>query len=259
MAGIGHFFAWDGGCILIGRHTAAVPPHSHQAIQIVFGLDAPIKLRGGDHGEWIEYSAAIIPSRQPHTLDATAASYAAVILVEPETRVGRALTELYLNDGIASVGDDSLGSLIPSLFSCWLEQPSAAAVVRAVWAILRSLTQGVEPSVITDARIERAVAHINANLSETLTLDDVAKRLTSHRAVFVTCSSSKLGWGCGRTSSGGASSRCGSCSWPENRSLWQRTRPDSLMRLISHARRAGCSAWRRRLSRSRARCLHGSA
>lgn len=175
MAGIGHFFAWDGGCILIGRHTGAVPPHSHQAIQIVFGLDAPIKLRGREDDEWIEYPLAIIPSRQPHALDATTPSYGAVILVEPETRVGRALTELYLNDGIASVGDDSLASLIPSLFSCWLAQPSASAVVQVVWAILRSLTRGVQPSVITDARIERAVAHINANLSETLTLDDVAK------------------------------------------------------------------------------------
>ena len=175
MAGIGHFFAWDGGCVLIGRHTASVPPHSHQAIQIVFGVDAPVQLRGGEGEEWSLYPVAIIPSRQPHALDATAASYGAVILVEPETREGRALTELYLSDGIASVSDGSLPSLIAALFDTWLEQPSAAAVSRAVWAIIRSLTRGVEPSVITDPRIERAVAYINANLQATLTLDAVAK------------------------------------------------------------------------------------
>jgi AraC-like DNA-binding protein len=189
MAGIGHFFAWDGGCVLIGRHTRAVPPHSHQAIQIVFGIDAPVKVRGGDDDEWEEYPAAIIPSRQPHSLDAMAADYAAVILIEPETREGRALTELYLSDGIASVDDGSLSTLMPALFDTWLEHPSAGAVSRAVWTILRSLTRGIQPSVITDQRIERAVAYINANLSGPLTLDDVAKQAylspSRFRHVFV--------------------------------------------------------------------------
>jgi AraC-like DNA-binding protein len=175
MAGIGHFFAWDGGCILIGRHTGAVPPHSHQAIQIVFGLDAPVKVCGGEHEQWRDYPVAIIPSRQPHALDATAAEYGAVILIEPETREGRALTELFLGDGIAKVDDGSLHALVPALFK-WLEHPSAGAVSRAVWDILRSLTKGVQPSVITDPRIERAVAYINANLSGALTLDDVANQ-----------------------------------------------------------------------------------
>ena len=176
MAGIGHFFAWDGGCILIGRHTGAVPPHSHQAIQIVFGLGAPVKLRGAEHESWREYAVAIIPSRQPHALDATAAEYGAVILIEPETREGRALTELFLNDGIASVDDESRYALAPALFNTWLEHPSAGAVSRAVWDILRSLTKGVQPSVITDPRIERAVAYINSSLSGSLTLEDVAKQ-----------------------------------------------------------------------------------
>src|SRR5262245_52259753 len=175
MAGIGHFFAWDGGCILIGRHTAAVPPHSHQAIQIVFGADTPIKLRGGEGEGWKEYPLAIIPSRQPHALDATAASYAAVVLVEPETREGRGLTELYLANGIASVDDASLPVLIAELFNNWLEHPSAAGVSQAVWSIIGSLTRGIEPSTITDPRIERAVAHINANLSGLLSLNEVAK------------------------------------------------------------------------------------
>jgi AraC-like DNA-binding protein len=176
MAGIGHFFAWDGGCVLIGRHTRPVPPHSHQAIQIVFGVDTPVKLRGRENDEWQEYPIAIIPSRQPHELDATAAEYGAVILVEPETREGRALTELYLRDGIASVDDGTLATLIHALFDTWREQPSATAVSRAVWAVLRSLTRGIQPSVITDPRIERAVAYINVNLSGPLTLDDVAKQ-----------------------------------------------------------------------------------
>ena len=175
MAGVGHFFAWDGGCVLIGRHTAFVPPHAHQAIQIVFGQDRNVLLRGSDQEAWVEHRLAIIPSRQPHSLDATACSHACVVFVEPETREGRALTERYLEHGIASVDAPYLADLIPPLFEAWQTRPDSTVVSRAVWQIIRALTGGVEPSVITDPRIERAVAYINVHLSENPTLDEVAR------------------------------------------------------------------------------------
>ena len=160
--------------MLIGKHTAAVPPHSHQAIQIVFGRDANILLRGSEQEAWVEHRLAIIPSRQPHTLDATGSSHACVVFVEPETREGRALTEHYLEHGIASIDAGYLAQLIPPLFEAWLTKPDPAAVSRGVWQIIRALTGGVEPSVITDPRIERAVAFINAHLGEAPTLEEVA-------------------------------------------------------------------------------------
>lgn len=175
MAGLGHFFAWDGGCVLIGKHTAAVPPHAHQAIQIVFGRDSSILLRGSDKDPWVEHRLAIIPSRQPHTLDATASTHACVVFVEPETREGRALTERYLQHGIASVAVEGLAELVPPLFEAWLTRPDPALVSRGVWEIIRALTGGVQPSVITDPRIERAVAFINAHLGEAPTLEEVAR------------------------------------------------------------------------------------
>lgn len=175
MAGRGHFFAWDGGCVLIGKHTASVPPHSHQAIQVVFGLDAPILLRGSEGEEWTSHRLAIVPSRQPHSLDATASSYGCVVLLEPETREGRALTERYLEHGIASIDAPYLAELIPSIFEAWQARPDPAVVTSAIWAIVRALTGGVEPSIITDPRIERAVAFINAHIGEAPTLQEVAR------------------------------------------------------------------------------------
>lgn len=175
MAGIGHFFAWDGGCVLIGKHTARVPLHAHQAIQIVFGRDANIQLRTSETDHWAEYRAAIIPSLQPHSLDATAASYGAVILVEPETREGRAITEQYLHEGIAPIDDGSFATLIAALFDSWLGAPSAKTVTEAVRRIIRALTTGVQPAVVTDARIERAIAYITSHLSTSLSLDEVAR------------------------------------------------------------------------------------
>jgi len=175
MAGRGHFFAWDGGCILIGKHTAPVPPHSHHAIQVVFGADARIRLRGSDEEPWVEHRVAIIPSRQPHSLDGTTASYGAVIFVEPETKEGRALTEQYLRDGIASVDDSEVNAVIPGLFNAWLEKPTATVVTAAVWQVIRALTGGVQPSLVTDPRIERAISYINTRLGASLTLDEVAR------------------------------------------------------------------------------------
>jgi AraC-like DNA-binding protein len=174
VAGIGHFFAWDGGCVLIGRHTARVPLHAHHALQIVFGRDARIRLRTAENEDWTEYPSAIIPSRQPHSLDATGASYAAVILLEPETNEGRALTELHLQRGIASIDDPSVTRLMGALLEGWLAQPSARSVSQAIRHIVQILTRGVQPAVVTDPRIEKAIAYINSHLDASLSLNEVA-------------------------------------------------------------------------------------
>src|SRR4051812_12179904 len=89
----GHFVAWDGGCMVIGRGGAVVPVHAHYAIQIAFGAAAGIRFRPSDAEPWVEYAGAIIPSRQPHSMDATHVQPNAVLFVEPETREGRALVE----------------------------------------------------------------------------------------------------------------------------------------------------------------------
>lgn len=174
MAGRGHFFAWDGGCILIGKHTAPIASHAHQAIQMCFGLDTPVLMRTSESTDWMEYGMALVPSRQPHSLDATRARFAAVVLVEPETRTGRALTERYLEGGIASVDVPGLDALVPALFEKWLASPDSAMVSRAVWQIIGALTGSGEPAVITDLRIERAVAYVNAHLDRPLTLNEIA-------------------------------------------------------------------------------------
>ncbi len=175
LAGRGHFFAWDGGCILIGTHTAPIAPHAHQAIQMVFGRDARIQLRGSDGEEWVDHRLALIPSRQPHSLDATRATYGAVVLLEPETKEGRALSERYLAKGIASIDIADLDTLVPALFDGWLANPDSRVVSNAVWRIIRALTGGVESSVITDPRVERAIAYVNAHLDSSVALEEIAR------------------------------------------------------------------------------------
>src|SRR5215208_5112995 len=173
-AGVGQFLAWDGGCLFIGRHDSELPVHHHRAIQLVVGTGAGFLVRAGDNEPLTSYAAALIPSRHPHGLDVTTSDYGAVILIEPETREGRALSERFLRDGIADVATDAIRAATGELFEAWLAQRGAPVIVESTRAIIRILTDGIEPSNVTDERILRAITHINENLTETLTLDSVA-------------------------------------------------------------------------------------
>ena len=171
---IGHFVPWDGGCLFIGRGGGLVQVHAHYAIQIAFGTEPGIRFRTSEREDWTEYAGAIIPSRQPHSMDVTRVQANVVLFVEPETRQGRALAERWLGEGIAGIPADVLAEVGPPLFAAWRGERSAAAVERAARGLIHALTGGIEPSIVSGERILRAVAHIRAHLDAPLTLGDVA-------------------------------------------------------------------------------------
>ena len=171
---VGHFVAWDGGCMLIGRAASVIPVHAHYATQIAFGSTTGIAFRGDESEAWTEYAGAIIPSRAPHAMDATRVGPSATLLIEPETREGRALAERHLRGGIAPIPDAALAEVGPALFSAWMEQRSLAAVADAAQRVVRVLAGGVAPSFVSDERILRATQYIRSHLDARLTLDVVA-------------------------------------------------------------------------------------
>ena len=130
-AGKGHFIAWESGCMLIGRALSITPMHSHYAIQIGIGAEHGIRFRPGEKVSWTGYGAAVIASRQPHTMDATVVPYSAVIFIEPETVYGRALSERYGNHGIAPVSDVAFEGAAAALFSTWKQHADRAPTVTA--------------------------------------------------------------------------------------------------------------------------------
>jgi AraC-like DNA-binding protein len=170
----GHFVSWDGGCLFIGYNGGVVPIHAHYAIQIAFGSEPGLRFRTDERAPWTDYDGAIIASRQPHAMDPTRVHASAVLFVEPETREGRALTERYLHGGIAAIPRALVADLAPRLFAAWQQERSAAAVEGVARHVVSALTGGLEPTVVSDERILRAVAHIKAHLDGPLTLDDVA-------------------------------------------------------------------------------------
>jgi AraC family transcriptional regulator len=172
VGGVGRFVSWNGGCLLIGRSAGMIPTHAHYAIQIAFGSVEGVRFRASERDEWQAYRGAMIPSRQPHSMDATAMPLNAVMFVEPETSEGRALDERYLSEGIAEMPASALPAT-RAVFAAF-EAGDEAALKDACVGVIRALTGDVAPRVESDERILRAIAYINANLSGKLTLNEVA-------------------------------------------------------------------------------------
>jgi AraC-like DNA-binding protein len=108
-------------------------------------------------------------------MDATTVPFDAVLFVEPETREGRALSERFSTSGITGLAAELIADVASTLFATWQTERTATAVEAAARTVIKTLTAGVEPSVVSDERILRATAYIRSHLSTSLTLDDVAQ------------------------------------------------------------------------------------
>lgn len=171
--GSAQYFPWDGGSIFVGT-SGELPAHAHQAIQICFLFDGRIRLRARDTDPWRDYDLAIVPARQPHGMDGGKVRYGAVLFVEPETREGRLITARYAREGIADVTRASVASTLAELLTAALERRGRLAIVEVARRLVQGLTQGTEPTAISDARILRAVEYVNGHLSTAITLEQVA-------------------------------------------------------------------------------------
>ena len=169
-----HFVPWDGGCLFISTGGGLVPIHSHYAIQVAFGSEPGIRFRTDEREPWAEYDGAIIPSRQPHSMDVTHLGASVVMFVEPETHEGRTIAARWLRDGIASIPVAELAPAGDALFAAWREERSVEAIRDAAWRVIRALA-GVQPALVSDERILRATAYIKAHLDRPLTLEEVAE------------------------------------------------------------------------------------
>ena len=160
--------------MFIGHHDRPLAVHSHQALQLVMASEGDHQVRGGEEEPWRSFWIAAIPSNHPHGLNVTASDYGCVILVEPETREGRAITHRFLQSGIVECGDVNALGIARSMFENWLAGRGADAKSEAK-RLIKALSEGVETPDVTDERIVRATEYINAHLDGALTLDEVAE------------------------------------------------------------------------------------
>ena len=110
-------------------------------------------------------------------MDATAVSLGFVMFVEPETREGRALAERHRAQGLAAVDRAVIAAEMTELLDRFVARRSDEAMVESARGIIARLTKGVEPSVVSDERVLRAMAWINTHLDQPLSLDAVAAQV----------------------------------------------------------------------------------
>ncbi|MBX3134537.1 MAG: helix-turn-helix transcriptional regulator [Gemmatimonadaceae bacterium] len=172
--GVGDLVAWDGGVLLIGHANRVIPTHAHQAIQVAFGYAGPVGLRRSDDEPWLPYPLGIVASRQSHSMDATAATYNAVIFVEPETSAGRTLAARLPAGGLASIDEAAVRGVCTDLFAGWLAGSSKPQLITGATRVIAALTSSAAAPTVTDDRILRAIEFVRTHLDTDVTLDAVA-------------------------------------------------------------------------------------
>jgi AraC-like DNA-binding protein len=175
--------------MLIGQAYLATGVHSHYAMQFSFGAADGICFKPTEDSEWTPYPGAVISSRQPHAMDASVIGVGATILIEQETPVGRALEARYGAQGISSIERSSFAAAGQRLFATWEAHKGGDETARAAREALNAVAGETPPAIVSDERILRAIAYINQNLSEPLTLASIAKEAflspTRFRHLFV--------------------------------------------------------------------------
>jgi AraC family transcriptional regulator len=189
--GVGDFLAWDGGCLLIGEQRIPTGVHAHYAVQLAFGEQDGIRFRESEKHDWKSYAGVAIPSRQPHAMDGTSVNPLATLLVERETPAGRALNAMALGeakDPLFAIARDRIGSVGADLFAAWRRGNPAATIDSAKKAVAK-IAGVASQAPVSDERILRGIAYVNANLGGAITLPAVAREAflspTRFRHLFI--------------------------------------------------------------------------
>ena len=175
--------------MLIGQAHTATGIHSHYAVQLSFGEADGICFRSEEEMEWTPYAGIVISSRQPHAMDASTIGPGATLLIEPETPAGRALERRFGAKGLSPVSRPDLGEAAATLFTTWRQHKSGDETALAARRVVGAIAGTTDATPASDERVLRAIAFINQNLGEPLTLEAIAKEAflspTRFRHLFV--------------------------------------------------------------------------
>jgi AraC-like DNA-binding protein len=173
IAGIGRVLLWSGGSLWIGNRAGRVSPHAHHAIQISLALAGSLRFRSDPGGEWAEYLGVLIRPHHRHQFDGCGQSVAQ-IFVEPETVIGRALLERHAPAAINRLPDDAVERLAAPLRAAFAANARDDQLIAASKAALALLTEHATAAAAVDPRISRAIEHVRARMSGSVSLAEAA-------------------------------------------------------------------------------------
>lgn len=165
---------WEGGglwFIEAEPDLGGVPPHAHHAVQLTFRLDGAMTI--GTRDEELRNDIVVVDADAEHRF--TLGGTAALLFVDPESSVGRAIRhDLLRGRNAAAIEDEQLATEVEALRAAWVSR-RAADELRSLGRDLAQRLAGVTRATPTDPRIAGIIAGLGDRLDGPLTLSDVAR------------------------------------------------------------------------------------
>ena len=144
--------------------------HSHHAIQITFCLQGTLKLANAR--ERVSGPIIAVAADAVHRIEAE--GLLAFVFVEPESRLGRDLTERFFRDGeLVAVDEPDLNSLVEPLRSTFDAARDVSTLLDVGRAVAGRLAPGTA-ATMPDPRVQRIMDYAAAHLDEPLSLTGAA-------------------------------------------------------------------------------------
>jgi AraC family transcriptional regulator len=183
----GRIVSWEGGSlwVLAARPGEVYPrttPHAHHAVQVTLALRGTVNLNTIGHS--YAGSAAAVAPDVSHTFQGDGA--VAHVFVEPESRLGRALTgRVFERASLAALDAGSVAESIAQL-SAWYDRPDRkdAQLIELGRALVAQLADERAIAAVADPRVKRILAWAPGQLRNPVSLADAARLvgLSSGRA-----------------------------------------------------------------------------
>jgi AraC family transcriptional regulator len=176
IIGIGRVLLWSGGSLWIGREVGLARRHAHHAIQIALAMRGRFMLDDGDGGAWREHTGAIVMPHRQHQFDGCG-SDTAMIFVEPETRVGRALLVRFGARPVTPLEATLTEQMVTALRAGFDADASDAALIGDARQALWLLAEAAPSADAVDPRIEHVIAWMRDRLHTPTSLGEAAAQV----------------------------------------------------------------------------------
>ena len=171
--GGGRVLMWRGGSLWVSRRTGLVQAHAHHAIQVTLAPRQPVRLRSEGCAAWIAARASVVMPDREHQFDGCGQDVV-ILLIEPETTVGRMLVARYGQSPLTLVPDDEVLTTSQRLLDGLDARASDESLIEGAQSIIGLLAGSVPGMEAVDPRIARALDWIRGHLGGPIALGQVA-------------------------------------------------------------------------------------
>jgi AraC-like DNA-binding protein len=171
--GAGRVLMWQGGSLWVSRATGRAQPHAHHAIQVTLAPGQPVRLRCAGDPDWWQGRASIVMPGKPHQFDGGGHDVA-MLFVEPETAVGRALMARYGDSALADIVDDAVIDMARVVVHGLDDDASDEALVAGATRIVGRLAGEIPAAAMVDPRIATVVEWMRGRLASPIALAEAA-------------------------------------------------------------------------------------